>query len=154
MTINDRSMASSRLQENLMVSIALGNRGQKAKNQATGAAAEKRKDQTDSFNNQSFAGKSKNSRLVTIPIGDANREASGLMGSVEQSKEAPKRQKVSISFNQSDKKPTAKAEIIIPAPPPPAAAPIQVPLDPTRQLSTNNVPSQDGGSVLKQILMN
>ena len=87
-----------------MVSIALGNRNKKAKNQAIVAAAEKRKDYTESFNNQSFAGKSKNSRLVTIPIGDnnrndTNREVSCLMGSVDQSKEAPKRQKVSISFN-------------------------------------------------------
>lgn len=81
------------------MSIALGNRAKKAKNQAIAAAAEKRKDQTDSFNNQSFAGKSKNSRLVTIPIGDANKEVSCLMGSVDQSKEAQKRQKVSISFN-------------------------------------------------------
>jgi hypothetical protein len=55
--------------------------------------------------------------MVTIAIGETNREVSCLMGSVDQSKEASKRQKVSISFNQSDKKPTAKAEIIIPDPP-------------------------------------
>ena len=76
MTVKERSIASSRLKENLIVSFALGNQAKKARNQAIAAVAEKRKDMTESMNNLSFAGKSKTSRLVTIPIGETNREVS------------------------------------------------------------------------------
>ena len=42
MTINEKSMASSRLQENLKVSIALGNKNKKVKNLGMKVAEEKR----------------------------------------------------------------------------------------------------------------
>ena len=130
MTVNERSMGSSRVKDNLIVSFALGGMNKKA-NPAQ-ILAEKRKEMTESMNNQSFAGKSKTSRLVTIPFAaaaDTNREVSQMMGSIDQthkSKEAQKRQKVSISFNQSDKKPTAKAEIVITEVPPPMAVALQM----------------------------
>jgi hypothetical protein len=51
MTVNERSMASSRPKENLVVSFALGNHQKKANAQAAAAVAEKRKDMTESMNN-------------------------------------------------------------------------------------------------------
>lgn len=50
MTINEQSITSSRLPENLVVSIALPDRNKKLTTQAMPAAADKRKDQTESFN--------------------------------------------------------------------------------------------------------
>ena len=72
MTVNERSLASSRAKDNLVVSFALGGMNKKA-NQAQ-VVAEKRKEMTESM---SFAGKSKTSRLVTIPLAaETNREVS------------------------------------------------------------------------------
>jgi hypothetical protein len=51
MTIVEKSMASSKLQDSFMVSITLNNLNKKAKNQAMAALGEKKKDQSDSFNN-------------------------------------------------------------------------------------------------------
>jgi hypothetical protein len=51
MTVNERSIASSKMKDDLIVSFALGGKNKQAKDPARAAVAETRKEMTESINN-------------------------------------------------------------------------------------------------------